>query len=534
MAYGTSVPKLFLCCNVLYPLAIENICERSAPICAVKKYLHALVGASLYMGITLLTLYVVCLLCIFAYSLAQGQLTYSYKKATQEPRTLPALPTQLPMVTIQLPLYNEPLVAERLIGKVALFDWPKERLEIQVLDDSTDETVQIVAKLVAQLRAQGFDIHHLQRAQRTGYKAGALAYGTALCKGEFVAIFDADFLPESDFLKQTIGHFADASVGTVQVRWAHLNRNDNLMTRLLALTLDAHFTIEQLGRSAGGNFINFNGTAGVWRKACIADAGGWSADTLTEDLDLSYRAQLRGWKIHYLANYAAPAEIPMLMPAIRSQQYRWNKGGAEVARKHLVGVLRSVQPLHVKLHAVFHLLNTAIFLCILLAAVVSVPLLYWLNGSALREPFLIVGIALFSGSTVLAYAFWTTLRTSVDNPWQAVGQFIYLFPLFLAVSMGLSLMNSIAVLEGYMGKRTPFVRTPKFASIGANLQSMPTRWGIPPRIAWAEAALALYFASGIILSLRLGYHPFLLFHVLLVVGFSTLVFYASKHAKANH
>lgn len=483
------------------------------------------------MGISLLAVYIICLLCILAYSVAQGHLMVLYLRDRRKARTLAPLPAVLPMVTVQLPLYNEPLVAERLIGKVAAFDWPLHLLEIQVLDDSTDQTVNIVANVVAQLQAQGIDIRHVRRAVRSGYKAGALAHGTAVCKGEFIAIFDADFLPEKDFLQQTIGPFADAHVGAVQVRWGHLNRDYNLLTRLLALTLDAHFSIEQRGRSAGGNFINFNGTAGIWRKACIADAGGWNADTLTEDLDLSYRAQLKGWRIHFEEHYAAPAEIPMLLPAIRSQQYRWNKGGAEVARKHLGRVLGSGQPLHVKLHALFHLMNTAVFLCVLLSAVVSVPLLWWLEASTLREPFLVLGMVLFSGFFILSAFYWLSIRQRFADAGSATLHFLVYFPLFLSLSMGLALFNSIAVLEGYFGRKTPFVRTPKFASIGTDMVGAKSTWGLPPLIALPEALLSVYFVFGVVMAVRIGYHPFLLFHALLALGFGALVFYSVKHGR---
>lgn len=471
------------------------------------------------------------MLWILAYSLAQGHLLLLYLRAGKEKASSPVLPVTLPKVTVQLPLYNEPLVAERLLLKISQMDWPGHLLEIQVLDDSTDGTTGIVQQTVERLRAGGIDIAHIRRSERKGFKAGALAHGLTLAKGEFIAIFDADFLPEPDFLRQTIGHFAHPEVGAVQVRWGHLNRNYNLLTRLLAMTLDAHFTIEQRGRGAGGNFINFNGTAGVWRKSCIEDAGGWSADTLTEDLDLSYRAQLKGWRIAYVEDYSAPAEIPMLMPAIRSQQYRWNKGGAEVARKLLGRVLTSAAPLHTKLHAVFHLLNTSVFPCVLTAALISVPLTGILAGHPLRSLLLTAGMFLFSGFAVFAGAHFVSVRQSVPQGTSAMGTFITQFPLFLCMSMGLSLFNSIAVLEGYMGRRTPFVRTPKFASTDQTVSRRMVRWGIPPPVALAEGLLALYFAFGAALAIHHGYHLFLLFHLMLTTGFGLLFIYSAKHAR---
>ncbi len=484
------------------------------------------------MGPALLILYAICMLCILAYSVAQAHLVMLYLRSKRNPLPSPALPEKLPCVTVQLPIYNEPLVVERLLRKVAQFDWPSELLEIQVLDDSTDDTVQTVERVVQELRAEGLDIQQIRRSDRQGYKAGALAHGLTTAKGEFIAIFDADFLPERDFLKRTIGSFHDGKVGAVQVRWAHLNRNYNLLTRLLAMTLDAHFTIEQRGRSAGGNLLNFNGTAGVWRRQCISDAGGWSADTLTEDLDLSYRAQLKGWTITFLEEYAAPAEIPMLMPAIRSQQYRWNKGGAEVARKLLGRMLGSALPLHARTHGFFHLLNTAVFPCLLLAAIISVPLPVWMESAPMRGLFLQVGLVLFSGFVMLSGFYWVSIRQRMSSTTEAIRQFLTQFPLFLCMSMGLSLFNSIAVVEGYLGRKSPFVRTPKFASTDSEAQHAKVRWGIPPAIAMAEGLLALYFMLGIILAIRADYYPFLLFHLMLATGFGLLFVYSAKHARS--
>lgn len=485
------------------------------------------------MGTALLVIYMLCMVFILAYGVAQAHLIVLYLRSKKAPSRHPGLPVHLPRVTVQLPVYNEPLVVERLIRKVAAFDHPRHLLEIQVLDDSTDETVEKVAILVADLRSAGLDIRHIRRQNRSGFKAGALAHGMSACKGEFIAIFDADFLPESDFLLKTLGHFNDERVGAVQVRWGHLNRNFNLLTRLLAMTLDAHFTIEQRGRSAGHNFLNFNGTAGVWRRQCVVDAGGWSADTLTEDLDLSYRAQLTGWQIRFVEDYAAPAEIPMFMPAIRSQQYRWNKGGAEVARKHLGRVLLSDRPAHVKIHAFFHLLNTAVFICILVSAILSVPLLHWLAQSPIRQQFLMLGMGLFSGFVILSFFYWMSIRQRCSDAGEATGQFALYFPLFLCMSMGLSLFNSIAVLEGYLGRRTAFVRTPKFASIGQDAQIGPRYWGVPPLIAFAEAALAAYFLFAVMMAVKMGYYPFVIFHALLATGFSLLFFYSVKHGKRS-
>jgi cellulose synthase/poly-beta-1,6-N-acetylglucosamine synthase-like glycosyltransferase len=291
------------------------------------------------MEIIVVVLYSVSLLFIFVFSLGQLNLAWHYRRQKKEKSSeVPAL-ENYPQVTVQLPLYNEKYVAERLIRCIASFEYPSEKLEIQVLDDSSDETVSIVENTIEQLSDE-LDIKHIRRQNREGYKAGALKYGTQIAKGEFIAIFDADFLPRKDFLLKTIPYFTDENIGVVQTRWGHVNRDYCTLTKLQAFGLDAHFSIEQSGRSAAGSFINFNGTAGIWRKSCIADAGGWSADTLTEDLDLSYRAQLKGWKFKFLEEIESPAELPVIMPAVKSQQYRWNKGAAETAKKNIGKAMR--------------------------------------------------------------------------------------------------------------------------------------------------------------------------------------------------
>ena len=266
--------------------------------------------------------YAGALFFIFLFSMGQLHLTWHYLKGKKENNSpIPPI-SKFPRITIQLPIFNEKYVVERLIDSVAAIRYPSDKLEIQILDDSTDETVEITAAKVEEYGKKGIDIKHIRRDDRSGFKAGALQYGMEQAKGEFIAVFDADFLPNEDFLEKTIPHFQDNKIGVVQVRWGHVNRGYSTLTKMQAFGLDAHFTIEQSGRNHAGSFINFNGTAGVWRKSCIEDAGGWSADTLTEDLDLSYRAQLKGWKFAFLEGVIAPAELPVIMSAIKSQQYR--------------------------------------------------------------------------------------------------------------------------------------------------------------------------------------------------------------------
>ncbi len=410
-----------------------------------------------------LAIYFIASLFLFLYSLTQLTLVWKYltkkkvfiiKKKVKE--------TFRPYVTIQLPVYNEMYVVERLIDKVCELEYPLDKLEIQVLDDSTDETKAIIQIKVLEWKQRGFDIVHIHRTNRKGYKAGALEEALEIAKGEFIAIFDADFLPQSNFLLKTIPHFHKSNVGLVQTRWGHINRNYSLLTRLQAFALDAHFTVEQVGRNATNGFINFNGTAGVWRKKCIYESGNWSPDTLTEDLDLSYRAQLKNWEFVYLENVASPAELPPIMSALKSQQYRWTKGGAETAKKHISNVIKSKKSFGTKWHGVMHLMNSSVFVCIVACALLSVPLLSLKQSlPQFQNLFVIASIFLIS-FFVLASFYLTSILKIKGNSLASVIEFVLLFPLFLAMSMGLSLHNAIAVLEGYAGKKTSFVRTPKF------------------------------------------------------------------------
>jgi len=285
------------------------------------------------MSFTILLIFTICMALIFMYSIVQLNLVLNYKKAQPIPIPESIADEELPIVTIQLPVYNEYYVIEGLIDAVCEFDYPMDKLEIQILDDSTDDTVKIIENKVKHYQSLGFDISQIKRAKRTGFKAGALKYGTTFCKGEFIAIFDADFLPSPNFLKKTIPHFKQKNIGVVQTKWGYTNPNYSFLTQLQEFGLNAHFSIEQVGRSIKNHFINFNGTAGVWRKTCIEDAGGWEADTLTEDLDLSYRAQLKKWKFLYLENVVSPSELPIEINALKAQQYRWTKGAAECFKK---------------------------------------------------------------------------------------------------------------------------------------------------------------------------------------------------------
>ncbi len=471
--------------------------------------------------------YTIALLYICLFSLGQLHLAWYYKKRKGSSTSVEVLdPSKSPLVTVQLPIYNELYVVERLIEAVSKFDYPKNRLEIQVLDDSDDHTSELISEKVKALQSEGLDITHIQREHRAGFKAGALQHGLKRAKGEFLAIFDADFLPHPDFLRRTLLYFEDSEIGMVQTRWGHVNKNYSLLTKLQAFGLDAHFSVEQQGRSNAGSFINFNGTGGVWRKSCVVDSGGWSADTLTEDLDLSYRAQFKGWKFKYLEDVVAPAELPVLMPAIKSQQFRWNKGAAETARKNLKQILRSNWSLTKKMHAVFHLFNSSVFVCLLVAALLSIPMLFIKNTHPEFNLLFHLGSLFLLGFFSITYFYWIANQQVIKNK---PGQyFLKIFPSFLTVSMGLSLHNTIAVLEGLLGFKSPFVRTPKFDIRGSQEQLKKNIYighGISGST-WLEGILSLYFAFGVIAGLILGDPGLIVFHVMLCLGFA-VVFYQS-------
>jgi cellulose synthase/poly-beta-1,6-N-acetylglucosamine synthase-like glycosyltransferase len=415
-----------------------------------------------------------------------------------------------------------------LIDCASSFVYPKDKLEIQVLDDSIDQTVEVVAQCVEKYRKLGFDIKHIRRDDRTGFKAGALREGLVTARGEFIAIFDADFAPRPDFLLKTIPYFAeDPRIGMVQTRWEHLNSEYSLLTRTQAMALDGHFVIEQAVRNKVGFFINFNGTAGVWRTSCIMDAGNWQADTLTEDLDLSYRAQLRGWKFKYLNNVTSPAELPSEINALKSQQFRWTKGAIETARKVLPDVWKSKLPLKIKIHATFHLTNNLVFPFIVLAGILNVPLVFIKHAGEHDVYFTFMSVFVFA--FVGSFLFYLFSQRDVYKDWQ---RRLLLFPLFMAGSMGFAVNNSRAVLEGLLKKKSEFVRTPKY-SIRDKKDSWTDKKYVPARInstVVVEIVLALYCLFGVASSIYFLEISAVPFQLLFFLGFSFVSVMSVKHA----
>ncbi len=491
--------------------------------------LHYKIFAGLVLG-----LYFFCLLMIFFYSLTQLQMLRYFKRYIEKPK--PQVPEikNFPFVTIQLPIYNEYYVVERLMAAVTSIEYPKEKLEIQVLDDSTDESLALTRKIVNAYQKKGFPIFLITRTERIGYKAGALREGLKTAQGDFIAIFDADFIPSADWLKKTIPHFHNTKVGVVQTRWGHLNRDYSIWTQVQAFALDTHFLLEQIGRNQQGHFINFNGTAGIWRKECILDAGNWNDDTLTEDLDLSYRAQLKGWKFVFLDDVIAPAELPVALSAIRSQQFRWNKGGAENFRKLIKKVLQSKAiSTDVKYNAFFHLINSTMFVFVSLLAILSVPILFIKSLFPLWSDYFHIGSLFITSTLIFFICYWYVHRVIYGSGYRSFFNYIQRFILFYGLVMGFSIHNAIAVFEGHLGKKSPFVRTPKF-----NLDSVGVQWKMNKYLpkkrsvyTYIELVVALYFLMGLCYPFWVG-APYDLgmfpFHLLLFFGFGSIAYYGFK------
>jgi len=422
----------------------------------------------------------------------------------------------LPRVTVQLPIFNEMYVADRLIHAVCQIDYPRHLLEIQVLDDSTDETRDIAARSVERQAERGFDITYLHRTDRRGFKAGALEAALREAKGEYVAIFDADFIPPPDFLRRTLPHFADDKVGMVQARWGHINQDYSLLTKIQAILLDAHFVLEHGGRNRAGCFFNFNGTAGIWRRAAIDAAGGWQHDTLTEDLDLSYRAQLAGWRFVFLPDLVAPAEVPVEMNSFKSQQHRWAKGSIQTCRKLMPQILQSELPLAVKVEAFFHLSANFNYLLMALLSVLMFPAM-WVRYNMGWYEMLLIDVPLFLAATASIANFYIVSQREIYPDWKTRLKYL---PFLMSIGIGLAVNNTRAVIEALMGTETEFARTPKYGIEQTGDEWVGKKYRqstvAQPMI---ELALGLYFTATVFYALANEIYGTLPFLMLFQVGF---------------
>ncbi len=457
-----------------------------------------------------------------------------YKHKRHEPRPRRQFPDdRLPKVTVQLPVFNEMYVVERLIDTVARLDYPRDRLEIQVLDDSLDETTAIARRKSEEWRAKGLDIHFIHRTNRKGFKAGALEEGLALAAGELVAIFDADFTPEPDMLRKTVHFFTDPQVGLVQTRWGHLNNDFSLLTEVQGIGLDGHLMIEQTARNRSGRFFNFNGTGGIWRRTAIEQGGGWHHDTLTEDLDLSFRAQLKGWKFVFLPHVVSPAELPVDITAYKTQQHRWTKGAVQCARKLLPAIWKSDIPLKCKIEATFQLTMNSAYVLMVLLSILMLPAVTvrferdWLG-------YILIDIPFFFAATTSVFTFYVaSQREAYPRDWWKRLKYV---PFVVSVGIGMCLSNAKAVLEGWFGEEGEFVRTPKHGITSTDAASRST-WqskkytGFKSLLPVLELAFGTYFIFVLWTAVQNGRYLTLPFLGLFVFGFFYVAFLSLAHSR---
>ena len=474
---------------------------------------------------TLTALYLVILLALAVYGFHRSLLVFLYYRHRDGQPQANGRYDELPAVTVQLPLFNEMYVVERLLDSVAGIRYPRDRFQIQVLDDSTDETQDICLRKIASLKRHqpDLEIEYVRRTDRTGFKAGALENGLRTAKGELVLIFDADFLPKPDILEATVNYFVDPAVAVVQCRWEHINRDFSALTEAQALMLNGHFIMEHAARNRSGRFFNFNGTAGLWRRAAIVDAGGWHHDTLTEDMDLSYRAQLRGWRFVYLPEIDAPAELPVEMSAFKAQQFRWAKGSIQVARKLLPRIMRSHATVAQKIEAFFHLTNNFAYPLLLLLSLLLLPNLIVRTTHGLREV-LIIDIPLFFGTTLSIASFYLASEREIARlrgdllrtPWSTLRR----LPLVLSLGIGLCVNQTRAVIEAMLGRETEFVRTPKHG-IRGKLESWSGKRYRAARSLTpaAELLMAGYFMVAVEVAIEHGHYISVPFLLLFLFGF---------------
>jgi len=486
----------------------------------------------------ILIVYTACSVFIFLYASVQLSLGFGYlmnMKKIKEQQKANFDELNAPKVTVQLPMYNEMYVADRIIDTVAAFDYPRDKFQIQVLDDSTDETKDIIAKKVKEWQDKGLNISHVHRVNRKGYKAGALDDAMDQVEGEFIAIFDADFVPDPDFLKKTIPHFKHDKIGVVQTRWGHLNKDYSSLTKLQAFGLDAHFIIEQCGRNSNEHFINFNGTAGVWRKSCIEDAGGWEHDTITEDLDLSYRAQIKGWKFTYLVDVVSPAELPITMSALKNQQHRWMKGGAEVFLKMWKRLVFSKGVrLSDKFHGMSHLFNSSVFLFIMTLSISSLFMSNIAGSFPDLQDFIKFYYFFYTSTFILMLYYWIAYRDKTGNTVKDLVKFVPQFFLFLTISSALALSNAVAVLEGWLGIKSSFVRTPKF-NVNKKSEFSGNKYDKKQLsiVNMLEIVFFLVFSTSAYFMLVDGNIGTLAFHGMVAAGYGIVVFHTFKELRTQ-
>src|SRR5713101_105235 len=452
--------------------------------------------------IATLAIYYVVLALLAMYGTHRAMMVWLYYRHRRDvPRPAGDLPV-LPRVTIQLPIYNEVYVVERLIEAVAAIDYPRELLEIQVLDDSTDDTREVAQRVVARYRALGYRMAHLTREDRKGFKAGALQAGLEAARGEFLMIFDADFVPTPEILRASLPYFSDPSVAMVQARWEHLNREYSRLTRIQSIFLDGHFVIEHTARHRSGRFFNFNGTAGIWRRRCLREVGGWQSDTLTEDLDISYRAQLAGWKFVYLKDLAAPGELPVDMNGFKSQQHRWTKGSIQTGRKLLPAIFKSNFPWKVKAEAFFHLTNNFSYLLVVVLALLIVPAIVIRERIGWRR-LAILDFPLFFCATFSFIAFYFSSQREIGRKIRPTLKYM---PFLMSFGIGLSLNNVHAVLEAVFNRKTDFTRTPKYRIEGDHGEWRDKKYRSPRNSSvLGEVILALYFLGSIVFAVKENY-----------------------------
>jgi cellulose synthase/poly-beta-1,6-N-acetylglucosamine synthase-like glycosyltransferase len=497
------------------------------PASAYEKFLRTGNLSYLYtldtFDICIVVAYFTVLAILSFYGLHRYMMVFLYRKHHKKVSAPPARFEELPRVTVQIPAFNEMYVIERVIDAVCAFDYPRDRMDIQVLDDSTDETQKIARNAVERWSTLGLDICYIHRVDRTGFKAGALENGLRTAKGEFVAVFDVDFVPEPDFLQKSIHYFTDPHIGMVQGRWEHLNRDYSFLTKTQAIFLDAHFMLESYTRFLSGRFFNFNGTAGMWRRKAIEDAGGWEHDTLTEDLDLSYRAQIKGWKFVFLPDLAVPAELPVEINSFKSQQCRWAKGAMQTCKKTLLKVLKGDFAAGEKLEAWYHLTGNITYPLMVLLSLLLFPTMIVRYNQGWFE-LMTIDLPLFILSFSSVSTFYITSQKALHKDW--LKRIVYL-PGLMAVGIGMTIPGSKAVLEGALGIKSPFVRTPKFSVAGAKGEWMNKKYrcniGV---VTLLEIAFGIYFTFVNIYAFNLGIYGVMPFLALFQWGYLYTGFWA--------